>query len=140
ELNALLALADSWTASGRFVRHFDRLRGLRFGVLARKLVRDLVQQVRRVAELEEELHAREIDAAVLRQIADRPHALEVFVGVQADVRVRSDRIEQALLLVDAERPGMAARQARRDAADVHGATCVCPGAIEKPTYAMVQRP
>src|SRR2546429_5812645 len=102
------------------VYHFDGLGGL--NVLARELVRDLIQEVRRVAELQEELHARQVDPACLRQVPDRPHTVEVVVRIQADVRVRSYRIEQTLFLVDAERPGMAARQTRSDADDVHGAS------------------
>src|SRR5438874_13729887 len=51
ELNALLTLASSGSSSRRFVRHFDRLECL--CVLTRELVRDLIQQVCRVAELEQ---------------------------------------------------------------------------------------
>src|SRR2546423_2471235 len=125
KLNALLALARTWLAIRRFVRCFDRQLRLGPGILAGELVRDLVQEVRRVTELEQELHARKIDSAGLREVPDRPNALEVFVGVQADVRVRSHRIEQALLLVDTERPGMAPGQARRDADDVHRSPRAC---------------
>src|SRR5207237_173153 len=50
ELNALLALACSWFAIGGLVCHLDGLRSC-LRVLACELVRDLIQEVRRVAEL-----------------------------------------------------------------------------------------
>src|SRR6267143_2610726 len=129
ELNALLALAGSWPASGRLVRYFDHLLGFRVGVLARELVRDLIQEVRRVAELEQKLHSGEVHTARLGEIADRAHALQILVRVQADIGVRPDRIEQTFLLVNTESAWMAARQPRRDADDVHGSPCACHGDI-----------
>ena len=71
--------------------HFYGLRGL--GVFTRELVRDLIEEIRRVAELEQELHPCEVHSTSLGEIADRADPLEVVVRVQADVRVRAHRIE-----------------------------------------------
>src|SRR5205823_14721515 len=125
QLNAFLALAISWLARRRFVCHLDSQRSRILGVLTRELVRDLIQQIGCVAKLEEKLDAGEVDPPRLREISDRAHSVEVVVRIQADVRVRPYRIEQSLFLVDSERPGMAARQTRRDADDVHGSPLAC---------------
>src|SRR5207245_5716581 len=106
----------SWLGPRGRLCHFYCRSGL--GVFTRELVRYLVEEIRRVSELEQELHAREVDPACLGEVPDRANSVEVVVRVQADVRVRADRIEQALLLVDEERPGMAARQPRGDADDL----------------------
>src|SRR5437773_799999 len=61
---------------------------------------ELLEQVGDVVELQQQLDACEIHAAHLREVPDDPYAPEVLVGVQADVRVGADRLEQPLLLVD----------------------------------------
>src|SRR5919204_6749077 len=126
QLNAFSALAISWLAARTFVRHrHDARLGFALRLRPVELVRDLVEQVRRVAKLQEQLHSREIDSAGLRQITDRANALEIFIGVEANVGVGPDWIEQALLLVDPERPRMASRETCGDADDIHGSTATC---------------
>src|SRR6184192_3527307 len=126
QLNAFSALAISRLAARTFVRHRQDAR-LTCALRVRpvELVRDLIQQVRGVAELQEHLHPREVDPAGLREISDRAHALEIFVRVEPNVGVGPDWIEQALLLVDPKRPRMAAGETRGDADDVHGSTAAC---------------
>src|SRR5207245_9086164 len=109
-----------------FVRHLDDAR-LTCALRVRpvELVRDLIEQVRRTAKLQKQLHASEVDPAGLRQVPDRAHALEIFVRVEPNVGVGPDWIEQALLLVDPKRPRMAPGETRGDADDVHGSTAAC---------------
>src|SRR5438034_6160483 len=65
---------------------------------------ELLEQAGDVVELQEQLDSCQIHAAHLREVSDHLHAPEVLVGVKPDVRVGADRLEQALLLVDPERP------------------------------------
>src|SRR6266550_6564717 len=121
QLNALGALAISWLPPALSVRRgFDTR--LALCVRIREVGCDLVEEIGGIAELEQELHAREVDPARLREVADRAHPLEIVVRVEADVRVRSHRIEQPLLLIDAQGARMAAGETGGDADHVHRST------------------
>src|SRR5581483_6066951 len=88
---------------------------------------DLVQQVRGILQLQEQLHPREVHASHLREVADHPHAPQIIVGVEADVRFRPYGLEQPLLLVDPQRARMAPGEARGDRDDVHRPTATYHG-------------
>src|SRR5207249_8491529 len=120
ELNAISARAISWPRAPRVVRRLvapflidRRLRG-RGLVLRRELLADLAKELGRVAELEQELDARKVHAPDLREVPDGADALQVVVGVEPDVGLRTHRLEQAFLLVDPERARVTAGQARGD--------------------------
>src|SRR3970282_1171360 len=73
-------------------------------------------------ELEEDPDPGEIDAEVLGEVANPHDPPDVVLRVEADVRRRSGRADQAGVLVDPERPGMDAHDACRHADDVDGAS------------------
>ena len=76
--------------------------------------RQLIQQVRDVVELKEELDPRQVHATLLREIPDHPHAMQILVGVQTNVRLRPDRLEETFLLVDPQCARVTTGQACRD--------------------------
>src|SRR5688572_21734426 len=80
----------------------------------RELTHQVLHQVGGVAHVKEELDAREVHAPHLCEVPDHAYALQIVIGVKADVRLGPDRFEQALLLVDPQRPRVAAREAGRD--------------------------
>src|SRR5687768_12838231 len=95
------------------------------GTELRELTHQVLHQVRGIAHVKEELYAREVHATHLGEVPDHAYALQVVVGVQADVRLGANRFEQALLLVDPQRPRVAAREAGRDGDDVDGSVITC---------------
>src|SRR5207249_3215826 len=81
---------------------------------------------------------REVHATHLREVADDAHPLQIVVGVEADVRLGPHRFEQALLLVDPQRPRMAARETGRDGDDVDGSVPTCHVLYIRPTNSVVK--
>src|SRR5829696_3450018 len=75
-------------------------------------------------ELEQGLDPGEVDAAVTGEVTDPQDPPDVLFRVQADVGRRARRADQALVLVDAQRPGVRGDERRRHADDVDG-----PGGI-----------
>ena len=68
-------------------------------------------------ELKDDPHAGEVDSLPAGEETNDTNALDVRLAVETEV-VSSLWAEEALLLVDAQRAGMAARQLRGDADDV----------------------
>src|SRR3989441_7804460 len=96
-------------------RHFSRrppsseFLGLGFG-----LPDQSIEKVLQRAELEDDLHASEIHATPASEVTDGAHAQDILLRVEADVRRRADRLQQSLLLVDAQRARVDAGEGRRD--------------------------
>jgi hypothetical protein len=68
-------------------------------------------------ELKDDPHAGEVHSLSTRQETNDTNALDIRLTVETEV-VTTLRGEESLLLVDAQRPRMAARQLRGDADDV----------------------
>src|SRR3990170_2458325 len=70
-------------------------------------------------ELKDDPHAGEVDSLTTREKTDDTNALDVRLAVETEV-VATLRLEESLLLVDPQRPGMTGRQLGGDADDVAG--------------------
>src|SRR5262245_7760579 len=81
-------------------------------------------------EVGEGPHAGEVTAQVLGEVADPHHPPDVVLRVEADVGRRSRRTDEALFLVDPQRPRMHADDARRHADHVDGSLGVSIGPAE----------
>jgi hypothetical protein len=68
-------------------------------------------------ELKDDPHAGEVDSLPARQESDDTNALDVRLTVETEV-VAALRLEEALLLVDPQRAGMAGRQLGGDADEI----------------------
>ena len=75
-------------------------------------------------QLDDRLHAGEIDAAFLREVLDLTEQRDVAVGIPAGVARRALRRDQPLPLVDPERLRVHAGELGRDADDVDGTVLV----------------
>src|SRR3954471_1719287 len=71
-------------------------------------------------ELEQDSDAGEVDPEVLSQVTDPHDPPDVLLRIEADVGGRSRRADEALFLVDPQRPRMHADDARRHADHVDG--------------------
>src|SRR3954447_2761559 len=71
-------------------------------------------------ELEEGPDPGEVDAAVTGEVPDPQDPPDVLLRVEPDVGGRARRTDQALVLVDAQRPRVRRHEGRRDADDVDG--------------------
>src|SRR4051812_23406926 len=112
----------SWSAScaaGRLARRLG-------GPAVRSLVVETLEDPRpeTLLELEEDPHAREVDAEVLGQVANPEDPPDVVLAVEPDVRRRPGRTDETLVLVDPQGSRMDADDARRHADDVDGTSRV----------------
>ena len=57
----------------------------------------------------------QVHAALLREVADDPHPLEVLIGVEPDVGIGPDGLDEAFLFIDPQRARMDAHQLGRHA-------------------------
>src|SRR6185503_1385493 len=104
-----------------------------FGREVRQLAHQVLHQIGGVAHVKKELYACEVHATNLCQVPDHSYTLQVVIVVQADVRLGPDRFEQALFLVDPQRPRMTASEPSRDGDDVDGSVAACHELLYK-TY------
>jgi hypothetical protein len=94
------------------------------GVVGESLYIVLIEQIvdpdlAELLELKDDPHAGEIDTLPAGEESNDTNALDIRLAVEAEV-VPALRGEESLLLVDPQRPWMAARQLRGDADDVSG--------------------
>src|SRR5437867_1509967 len=133
EARAFVAAA-LWCFSGSVRLAASVVLGAELGELSHQVL----HQIRGVAHMKEELDTREVHATHLCEVADDAHALQIVVGVEADVRLGPHRFEQAFLLVNPQRPRMAARETGRDGDDVHRSVTTCHVTCIKPTNIAVK--
>jgi hypothetical protein len=105
-----------------FSRRFDEL--LLIGVFGESIYIVLIEQIvdpdlAEGFELKDDPNAGEVDSLSTRQETNDTNALDVRLTVETEV-VTPLRAEESLLLVDAQRAWMAARQLGGDADDVSG--------------------
>jgi hypothetical protein len=98
------------------------------GVVGESLYIVLIEQIvdpdlSELLELKDDPHAGEVDSLPAGEETNDTNALDIRLAVEAEV-VPSLRSEKAFLLVDPQRPGMAARQLGGDADDVSGSSQV----------------
>src|SRR5262245_46846857 len=82
------------------------------------------ERVELCLQLDDHLHAGEVDPALLREVLDLAEQRDVTVGVAPGVAGRALRRDEALALVDAERLRVHAGELCGDADDVDGAILV----------------
>src|SRR4051794_30686841 len=109
-------------AAARRTSGCARRRGFRVGLLTGPFVIEVLEDAlaQPLLELEQGADPGEVHAAVPGEVPDPQDPADVLFAVQPDVGRRARRTDQALVLVDAQRPRVGGDERRRHADDVDG--------------------